>query len=296
MAHRERRHITCAHCQTVFETVMDHGKWPRYCSRACFDVRGLVKFDPEVTLRMFVDDLIAPSTIAKNTGVSKQAVFKYLRQQVPDFEERLERVGDGNKKRRAERWYEILFSHPEWSLNEAAAHFGVFDDGALMVFLKKHISKTRIDQLSESRVPNLHERRVQIVNSPERRERNRTGLRTRTGKHTGHMFFEDLTEEQRNLLVELFQEKVTPVYIITKMWREKYECYVMAGTLVRWLKRLLGEEAYAFGRGRIIRREGRRQQTGASTTDIYRPGVMDNRKHKGPGSKHRTGEFLVRDP
>ena len=32
----ERRVIICAECSTKFETVRDHGVWPKYCSRECF--------------------------------------------------------------------------------------------------------------------------------------------------------------------------------------------------------------------------------------------------------------------
>jgi hypothetical protein len=32
----ERRVITCKQCSTKFETVQDHGAWPRFCGRQCF--------------------------------------------------------------------------------------------------------------------------------------------------------------------------------------------------------------------------------------------------------------------
>lgn len=36
MRKSERRVITCEHCSTKFETVKDHGAWPRFCGRQCF--------------------------------------------------------------------------------------------------------------------------------------------------------------------------------------------------------------------------------------------------------------------
>jgi hypothetical protein len=32
----ERKIITCEQCSTKFETLQDHGEWPKFCSRQCF--------------------------------------------------------------------------------------------------------------------------------------------------------------------------------------------------------------------------------------------------------------------
>lgn len=34
---RERKDIKCARCDSIFNTVQDHGRWPKYCGRACFE-------------------------------------------------------------------------------------------------------------------------------------------------------------------------------------------------------------------------------------------------------------------
>lgn len=38
----EKRDIKCESCQSVFNTAADHGRWPRFCSRACYSAKAIV--------------------------------------------------------------------------------------------------------------------------------------------------------------------------------------------------------------------------------------------------------------